>query len=124
MMVQDAPAVRVAGQLLVCAKTLGLLPVMVTATEVSEAVPELVRVMLWVALVVATGWVKLSVELESVTAEAMPVPARNRVWGEFGASSIRSTSAGREPATVGVKLTEMVQVAAGASVAAQVVVWL
>ena len=56
LMVQFAAAARVVPHVLVCAKSPGLAPVIVTAVIVRVANPLLVRVMFCAALVVFIGW--------------------------------------------------------------------
>ena len=87
---------------------------------VSGAVPVLVSVTFWGALVVPTCcWPKPRLVGASVTAGAVatPVPLSATVCGVPGALSAMLTEAVRDPAAVGVKVAEMVQLFPGASVA-------
>src|SRR5947199_59778 len=69
LMVQLAPAARLAGQVLVWAKSPALVPVTLTPLMFSAAVPLLVSVTVCAALVVFTVWSeKVSVVGLSVTA--------------------------------------------------------
>ncbi len=56
LIVQLAPAATLAPQLLVCAKSLGLVPVMAILVMLKAALPVLFRVTDWAALEVPTAW--------------------------------------------------------------------
>jgi hypothetical protein len=80
LIVQALLAANVAGeigQLFVCAKSLALLPVNVSAVTVRADVPVLVSVTVCAELVVVTSWFPNEAEPgESDTAGAVPVPVR------------------------------------------------
>ena len=68
---------------------------------------------------------KLRLVGEKLTAGAViPIPVSDTVCGLPLALSVTETAPVREPATVGVKVTEMVQVPAAATEAPHVLVWL
>lgn len=70
------------------------------------------------------GGEKDSAVAEKVTAgtAAMPVPLRRRVCGEAGASSVIIKFAVRWPGAIGLKTSKIVQLAAGATEAVQLLV--
>ena len=119
--VQLAPTARVLGpmgQLLVWPKSPAFVPVNPIELIVSAAVPELVKVTFCEALEVPTGcWPKPRLVGASVTAGAVatPVPLSATECGLPGALSETVTEAVRDPAAVGVNVTEIVQLAPAAS---------
>src|SRR5512132_4471659 len=120
--VQLAPTARVLGligQVFVCPKSAAFVPAMPIELIVSAAVPVFVSVTLWGALEVPTGcWPKPRLVGDNVTAGAVatPVPLSVTVWGLPGALSATLRLAARDPAAVGVNVTEIVQLAPAASV--------
>src|SRR5215203_3224281 len=82
----------------------------------SGAVPVLLRVVDCVAGVPTVCELKVSVFGVSVSVGAVPVPMRATSRGLPAASSVIVTLAVRGPAAVGVKVTEIVQLALTASV--------
>ena len=89
----------------------------------SVAVPLLVRVTAWAALLVPTCWLaNVRVVLDKVTAGAIPVPLRLTVCGLPAPLSVMDTVPVRVPVVVGVKVTLMVQLAEAANDAPQVLV--
>ena len=119
---QLAPGARVegeSGQVFVCAKSPAFAPVTPIELIVSAPVPVFVRVTFWPELVVPTCcWPKprLVGEKPTAGAGATPVPLSATVCGEPGASSVIATPALRLPLTVGLKVTEIEQLAPGRSV--------
>jgi hypothetical protein len=119
---QLAPGARVegeSGQVFVCAKSPASAPVIPIELIVSAPLPELVRVTLCAELVVPTCcWPKLRLVGEKLTAGAVatPVPLSATVCGEAGALSVTETLAPRDPAALGVKVTEIEQLEPAASV--------
>ena len=91
------------------------------AEIVSAAFPVFVTMMVWAALVPPTSCVNVSVpglsETTGMTAEAVPESAM--VCGELAALSRTDNVAAALPATVGVKVTEKVQLADAATVLPQ-----
>jgi len=84
---------------------------------VNGAVPELLSVVLCDALVVPTGCdEKVRLVGVRVTAGAVPLPVSGTVCGLPVALSVTEMLAVRLPVAVGVKVTEMVQLAPAASV--------
>ena len=94
---------------------------------VRVAVPLLVSVTACAALVVPTTWLpKLRLVVERVAAGPVvvaPVPLRLTVCGLPAALSVIERVPERVPVAVGVKVTLMVQLAAAATEAPQVLVW-
>src|ERR1017187_10394036 len=123
-MVQLPPAATLAPQVLVCAKSPALVPVTARLLIRRVAVPVLLRVTDWAALVVPTFWlvkVKLP-EVSDTTGTPTPVPERVTVWGDPAALSVMVTDAPRLPAAVGVNVTEMLQLPPAGTLAPQVLV--
>jgi uncharacterized protein YqcC (DUF446 family) len=123
-MLQLPPAATLAPQVLVCAKSPGLVPVTAMLVTVKAAVPVLLSVTDWTALVVPTFWlayVRLP-ELSDTIGTPTPVPERVTVWGDPAALSVMVTDAPRLPAAVGVNVTEMLQLPPAATLAPQVLV--
>ncbi len=89
----------------------------------SVPVPVLVRVTCCVALVVRKSCVgKVRLVVDSVTTGAVPAPERAAVCGLPTALSFTLTVAVRVPVAVGVKVTEIVQLAPPARLVPQVLV--
>src|ERR1035441_2664132 len=123
-MLQLPPAATLAPQVLVCAKSPGLVPATATLVIVRGAEPVLLSVTDWAALVVPTFWlanVRLP-EVSDTIGTATPVPERVTVWGDPAALSVMVTDALRLPAAVGVNVTEMLQLPPAATLAPQVLV--
>ena len=81
--VQFAPAARVVPQVVVWAKSVGLVPAIAMLVMFNVALPLLVRVVLCAARVVPDVAEKVSVAGLNVTAgagRAVPVPERAEVW--------------------------------------------
>ena len=115
-MLQFAATARVTPQVLLWTKS--PVAVMPPTAIVSEAVPLLVNVRFWRGLTVPTNWlVNASTGGERIMAGAIPVPIRATVCGDPGALSVMVTLLVRLPANVGTNVTEMLQLAATASVA-------
>lgn len=109
MIVQLKPGWMVA-QLLFCAKSLALLPVMVMLVMLRGPPPVLVSVTDRGELDVPTPWsanVKL-VGLRPTPGGRVPLPLRGTVCGVLGALSAMMMEAVRTPAAVGVKVTVIV----------------
>ncbi len=130
LIVQFAPAARAppTGQLCVCENSLALAPARFTALRFNGALPVLDRLTARVALGVlrvtapkstATG---ASVATGAVGVGAVPVPERPTVWGLPAAVDVTVTAPVDATAAVGAKVTLIVQLAAAASVAAQLCV--
>ena len=87
VIVQLPPAASVlgeAGQVLVCAKSALLVPVIVMPLMVNAALPVFFTVKLWGALVVFSGWLpKASVAGDKLTAGPLviPIPCKATAWG-------------------------------------------
>jgi len=123
LMVQVALAARLAGQLLVCAKSpLLLIPVMLSA-----ALPVLVRVKAWAALVVFTTRLPNTTFAEDRLAPGTgvftPVPLRVACCGLPLASSLTLRVPLRAPTALGVKVTVSVQLPPAAKLLGQLL-WL
>lgn len=124
--IEQVPATAIeAGQLLVWVKS----PNAVILLIVSGAEPELITVttcavqLLHAAFTTWLGNVRLAGE-RVMAAAVIPVPAKETVCGLPVALSVMVIVPVRAPATVGVKITEIVHVLAGATDAPQVFVWL
>lgn len=126
LMVQELDALSEEPQLLVRAKSAGLVPPSAMLAMLNAAVPVLESVSVCAAEVLPAlvlGKVMLVGESVAVgTAAATPVPVRAMDCGEFVALSVAETSAVSVPVVVGVKVMEMLQLAKAASVVPQVVV--
>ncbi len=112
-MVHWAAALRVAPQVLFCANCRGFGPVNPILVMLSVALPGLESVTVWAGLVVPTGWLpKATLAGFRFTAGwPTPVPVRLTLCGLPGALSATESEAERARAAVGVKVTEMVQLA-------------
>jgi hypothetical protein len=124
LIVQLALAARLAPQLLVCAKSVELLPASVTPEMVSAALPVFLTVVDIAVAVEPTGVLgKLRVVGESDTmGVAVPAPVSVTVWGDPVASSVTEIVVVKLAAETGVKVAEIVQVLPAASVVPQLVV--
>jgi len=123
LIVQLAPAAKLAPQVLVCAKSVVfpvLNPMLVISSELLASV--LVSVTGCEALVVPTfGTAKVSAGDRVADAEGtMPVPVSNVVAGLARPATAMDSIAEREPVAVGLNVTLMVQFAPGAKVVPQV----
>lgn len=115
LIVHFAPGARLAGQWLVGAKSAAFVPVNVTLglDMIRFPVPVLVRVIFFAALgVLKTSFPNDREVGESVAAALAPVPVSPMLWGVPAALSATVTAPVRVPASAGVKVTSMVQVAA------------
>jgi len=125
-MTQDPAAASVVPQLLVWAKSVGLAPVSVMPEIVSAALPGFESVTVARAEVDPTLVLAKMTEVGESTAcgaaATVPVPLRVATCGEPVALSATETDALKVVAEAGVKVTEMVQVAAAARVLPHVVV--
>lgn len=110
LMVQFAPAATELPQLLVCEKSPALVPEIAMLEICSVAVPEFVRVSDLVLEVPTLVLAKFKLVADRLTAGAVPVPVKGRLWGLPGALSLTLTDAVRVPVAVGVKVTLIVQV--------------
>lgn len=120
--VQLAPPATDDPQVLVCEKSFGFVPMMVTLVIVSAVVPTLVRVTVFAALLCPTpvdG--KFSTVGDRNT--VVPVPVKGTVCGLPPPVSLMETVALRVPLAVGVKVTLIVQLAPAPSEEPQVLVW-
>jgi hypothetical protein len=82
-----------------------LVPVIARLVILNVALPLLVRVIIWAALVVPRDWLpKGTLVGERLTAGAMPVPARLSDWGLPAALSVNTTEAVRVPGALGVNV--------------------
>jgi hypothetical protein len=124
LIVQFAPAARVAPQVAVCAKLPGFSPVSTILLMVNGAVPALIRVTVLAALVVFTNWPANVSEVGDTPAiGAMPVPLSVTVNVGFAGSLLEIVSpAVLVPMAVGLKVTLIVQFEPAARLAMQVVV--
>ena len=118
--VQEPDAARLAGQLLVCAKSPAFVPVIVMLEILSVPGPLLVTVTGVEPLVVPTFWFPnetLEGDKFTTGTGATPVPLKVADWGLDAPLSAMFSEADLEPATVGVKVTLTAQEAETASVA-------
>src|SRR5271165_7023282 len=107
-MLQFPPTETLAPQVLVCAKSPGLVPVTAMLLIDRAPVPVLLSVTDWAVLVVPTFWlakVKLP-EVSDAAGTPTPVPDNVMVCGDPDALSVMVTDALRLPAAVGVNVTE------------------
>jgi hypothetical protein len=114
---QLAPGASDPGQLLVWEKS----PVVVMPLMTSGLPPVLVRVTVWVAPV-PRGWLgkeRLATDKPAVGVGDVPVPVKKIVCGLVEALSVMVIDPVRVPAAVGVKVTEIVQLALAATLAPQ-----
>jgi len=124
LIVQLAPAATLNPQVLVWAKLLALVPDTVMLVMLKSAVPVFVSVTVCAALLVPTvSFPKATLEGETLTADAVPVPERVTVWGLFEALSVTVTVAARDPVADGLKTTLIAQFAPAATDDPQLLVW-
>ena len=125
--VQFAPTATLLPQVLVCAKSPGLVPLIAMLAIVSGPVPELLSVTVW-ALVVTPTLVSLNETTlgdSPAVGTPAPVPVSATVWVDPEvplALSVIVTVAVRVPDAVGLKVIEMVQFVPAFSVAPHVFV--
>jgi hypothetical protein len=121
-----APAARDLPHVFVCAKSLGLVPVMEMLPMESAALPVLVSVTACAALVAPTAAVNVSgpVVFSETTGSgvAVPVPFSVIDCGEAAASSVSESTAVKPATDAGVNVTEIAHLALTASDAPQVLV--
>jgi hypothetical protein len=118
-----ASVALLAGHVLVWAKSPLFVPVIAILEMVSGPVPELVRVTLCAALVVAMSWpAKVRLFPERVTAGAIPVPVSEMLCGLPDALSVTDSEAFRAPVAPGLNVMLMVQLAPAATLAPHVFV--
>jgi hypothetical protein len=123
LIVQLAPAARLAAQVVVCRKSELLTPVKVTPPIVMRRLPLLVSVMVRVALLVFTVWIANASDVgDKLAIGLVPVPESVTPWGLPLALSNTESVAVRADAAVGVKVTLMEQLAPGVKVVPHVVV--
>jgi hypothetical protein len=122
-MVQVAPTASEEPQLLVSPKLEALVPVTAMLVMLSAALPGLDNVMGSAVAETPTVVLGNASGLGASTAcGAVPVPVSETAWGDPAALSAMEREAVRLPAEAGVKATVMVQVAAAASDAPQLLV--
>ena len=116
LIVQLVPAATLAPQLLVCAKSLALVPASARLVMLKVALPVLLRVTVCAVLVVLTAWLpKARLVGERPSTGAVPVPERLTVCGLPLALSEMLSEAARLPLAEGVNLTLIVQLAPAAT---------
>src|ERR1035437_5809335 len=119
-MVQLAPRATEEPQVLVWKKS----PVAATWVTVNAAVPLLLSVICWAALLLPTTWlVKETVPGLNATWGAVACPLRRADCGGPVTLSVKLNHPVRVPAAVGAKVTAMVQLAPTAIEEPQVLVW-
>jgi hypothetical protein len=124
LIVQLAPAAKLAPQVLAWMKSPPLAPVMEMPVIVRVAVPLLVKVSVWAPLLLPTATpLKLMLVPDRVTAGATPLPVSDTLSGLSIALSVIVTEAVRAPTAVGVKFTAMVQLAPAATELPHVLAW-
>ena len=112
------------GQLVVWAKSPLFVPAMTMLVIVSGALPVFESVTTWATLLLLSCWFPNAMEVGvKLAAAAVPAPVRLIVWGLPVALSLKVSVAARAPLAVGVNVTLMVQLAAGATRAPQLLVW-
>jgi hypothetical protein len=125
LIVQFAPAARLAPQVFVCEKSPLFVPLMAMPEplKVSVAFPVFVNVTFCEALVVPTGWpVNVRLAEDKPTTGAIPVPDNKTLCGLPPALSVMVMLAARLPVAVGLKVTLMEQFAPAATLAPHVFV--
>ena len=126
LIVQLALAATELPHVLVWTKSLALVPVSARLVMLKAALPVLLRVRVWAALVVPTDWlakVRLVGERLATPAVPAPVPERLTVCGLPLALSVMLTEAVRLPLAEGLNVTLIVQLALAATELPQVLVW-
>lgn len=123
LIVQLLPAVSELPQLLVCAKSPGLVPVSAMLLMVRVAFPVLLSVAVWAVLVVPTlVELKLRLAGETLAEGALPVPVTLTACGLVVALSVIVREAVRVPQDVGANVTLIVQVPPATMLLLQVLV--
>jgi hypothetical protein len=123
LIVQLAPAATLDPQLLVWAKSLALTPETATLVTPKAALPVLLTVIAWAALVTPMDWLpKVRLDGETLATAAVPVPQRLTVWGLPLALSVTLSEAARLPLAEGAKMTLSVQLAPAATLEPQLLV--
>ena len=122
VMAQLAPTARVAAHVVVSLKSAELAPVIEIAIDVIATAPVFLTVMACVALLLPTVVLAKVSDAGVIVTGATAVPESATDCGEPVALSATLTVAVRLPVAVGLKVTEIVQLAAAASEAPQVVV--
>jgi hypothetical protein len=125
LIVQFAPAASVEPQPFVCEKSPGFVPARLMLAILSVAVPVFVSTIACCGLevpVFLAANARLVGENEATGDPAVPVPVRPVVCGLPAASSAILTDALREAATVGVNVTEILQLEPAATAAGQLFV--
>jgi hypothetical protein len=123
LMVQLAFAATLEPQLLLCAKSAASAPVSAMLEMLREALPVLLRVTDFAALVEPTvSLPKLRLVAERLAADAAPVPVRLTPWGLPVALSATLRVAVNVPPAAGVKVRLIVQAAPAATVDPQLLV--
>src|ERR1017187_1271156 len=124
-MEHEAPAASEVPQVLISTNEAAFVPPSAMELMVAAAVPVLLTVTTWAALVaavtVAGKAIEAGVSFTTGAAAAAPVPIRVTVCGEPVALSAMDSEAVNAPAAAGLNSTETVQVAAAASDVPQVV---
>jgi hypothetical protein len=101
---------------LVWAKLLALVPDTVMLATLKFALPVFVSVTVCTELLVPTvSFPKLTLEGETLTADAVPVPESDTAWGLLEALSVSVTAAARDPVAEGLKMTLIAQFAPAAT---------
>jgi hypothetical protein len=125
LIVQLAAAATELPHVLVCAKSLALLPVTAMLVRLKVALPLLLRVTVCAELVVSTGWLpkeRLAAERLATGPLPVPVPERLTICGLPLALSVMVTAPLRVPVAVGVKVTLIVQLFPAATLVPQLFV--
>jgi len=117
--VQLVPEASVEPQVLVCVKSVGLMPVIEIDVMVKVPGPTFVTVTLWLVLVVPTVC-EANVRLAGLIATMVPVPLSEALCGLPGALSVTVRLALRTAATCGRNVIPTAQEADAANVAPQV----
>ena len=121
---QFAPAATLEPQLFVWVKSLALVPESAMLVMLKAALPELVRVRFWAALVAPTARpAKVRLEGDRLTAHDAPVPVMLTVCEPPPALSVIVTAAVRAPAAAGLKVTLIAQLAPATMLEPQLFVW-
>jgi hypothetical protein len=114
VIVQLAPPAMLVPQVLVCEKSPAFVPAILMPVKFNCPVPTFVRVTFPGTLVVPTGWLpKDNAFLERLT--AVPTPVNGIACGLAGSESLMTSTPALLSFAVGVKVTEIVQIPAGAS---------
>ena len=123
MMVQEAPAARLAPQVVVRVKSEGLVPVKAMLVILKEPVPLFWSVTAVPALVLPSLVTANATEVgDRLTVDDVPVPVSAAVWGLLGALSVTVSVADLAPEAVGLNVTLIAQLAPAATLLPQVFV--